>query len=146
MNGGPTVDVALRDAEPVAGLVDEAADVDGRRHHLLAVLGAVLLDVAPGRLHGPLDALLELLGRVDLGVVDPLLVLQLLVRGLEQVLAEVEGLHLLGREAAREDVEVLSASVGGYMSESMLARNRLLFRCSSLASSSLAPRRLPVKK
>lgn len=83
VHGRPAKNVALGDAELVAGLVDEAADVDGRRDHLLAVLGAVLADLPPGSLRGVLDALLELLGRVDLGVVDPFLVLDLLVGGLE---------------------------------------------------------------
>lgn len=79
MDGGPAEHKILGYSQPVSCLVDELANVSGARHHRLAVLRTVLLDIVPGGLGCHFYALLELLGRVDHWVVYPFFVLDLVV-------------------------------------------------------------------
>lgn len=110
------------------------------------MLRAVLEDGFPWGMGGEVDVALELFRGVELGVINPLLLGEVVVVGADEVLAEVEGLNLLWAELASEDVKVFPKSGGEYTSESMLARNKLLFSCSSFAYSSLAPWRRPVPR
>ena len=135
MEGSPAVDEAICNAEFAAGLVDEPAEVGG--------LDGVL---APGGHSRRLDLVGELLGGVDLVVVDPLLVGDRVVVVAHQLLPVVKRFDLLRGELAGEDVEVFAASPIEYIKEPTLARNRLVFMRRLFANSSLAPFLSPVYK
>lgn len=115
---------------------------------MFGVFGAVLSDVVgvPWGFVSSLDSGLELFGSVDFGVVNPLFLCEVVMVGADEVFPEIEGGDFLIGELAGEDIEVFASLDRMYTRESMLAKNRLLFRYNSLAKSSLAPLLRPVNK
>lgn len=81
MDGGPAVNEILGDAELVSCLVDDSADIDWPWDDLSSVLGAVSSNFVPGGFGGHLDAFLELLWGVDVGVIDPFFILDVVMVG-----------------------------------------------------------------
>lgn len=85
----------MRNAQAIASLVDDSANVNRARNNFSSVLGAISLDFVPGGFRCHSYSLLELFGGVDIGVVNPFFVLDFVVVCFEQISLEVEGFDFL---------------------------------------------------
>lgn len=81
VEGRPAEHKILGNAQTISCLVDDPADVDGSGNDFSAVLGAVSFDFVPGGFGGHFNSLLELLWGIDVGVINPFLILDVVVVG-----------------------------------------------------------------
>lgn len=133
MDRWPSINKFLDNTQSVPSLIDKWTNVNGGWNYMLSMLGTVLEDGLPWSLSWNSNIMLEFFWSVQSWVENPFLLWKIVVICSNQILSEVESLNFFRGELSGEDIKVFTWLSNLYTRESMLAKNKLLFICNSLA-------------